>query len=359
MTVVTFTSVKGAPGVTTLACLVGATWPDHRQVAVVESDPFGGDLAARFGLSAKRGWSTFTAASRRVGPDVQLEPHLQQLPGGLDVLVDPGAAAVSVARPSLHRLSGDRPPVDRPAVDLPSVANLIDCSATSRRDGWDLLVDAGRLLLEQDRTGEWLDSSDIVVVMLRSDAPSVLKVADRSVALRARCGERVSLVVVGRGDYDNHAIEQFTGIPVIGRVPFDPTAAAVAAGEGGGSHRLSRSLLVASARRLAVVLGGPDGTGCDSRSDGGDRSVRSRKRATVSASTPVAAPSSASTEVARWPAFVARRPQPLHPLQHLRRIQRLRRQPNPGATPAETSDEVRAPNGADPAADPTHQEVTT
>ena len=55
MRVVTFVSVKGAPGVTTLACLVAATWPDHRRVAVVEADPFGGDLAARFRLSTALG----------------------------------------------------------------------------------------------------------------------------------------------------------------------------------------------------------------------------------------------------------------------------------------------------------------
>ena len=90
------------------------------------------------------------------------------------------------------------------------------------------------------------------------DAPSVVKIAERSVALRARCGERVGLVVVGAGAYDDNAIEGFTGIPVIGRVPFDPVTASVAAGEAAGNHRLSRSRLVASARSLALTLGGPD-----------------------------------------------------------------------------------------------------
>jgi hypothetical protein len=287
----------------------------------------------------------------------------------LDVLVDSGAAVVSLDRPAPQRLSVERPPVYRP-----SVADLLDCSTSAGGDGWDLLVDAGRLLLEQDRTGEWLDSSDTVVVVIRSDAPSVLKVADRSVALRARCGERVSLVVVGRGDYDNLAIEQFTGIPVIGRVPFDSAAAAVAAGEDGRSRKLARSLLVASARRLAVQLDDPESTGCGSQSDGGHRSVLSRTRPTVSAPTPVPAPSSASTEPVRSPASVARRllsmsrrprlPRlPRRPqrqrLQPWQRIQRLRWRTNTGPTPTEASDQEPAPHGADFAPELTHQEVTT
>jgi cellulose biosynthesis protein BcsQ len=82
VTVVMFTSIKGAPGVTTLTCLVGATWPSHRQVAVIESDPFGGDLAARFGLSAKRGWSTFSAASGESDPTSRSLPTSSNFPAG-------------------------------------------------------------------------------------------------------------------------------------------------------------------------------------------------------------------------------------------------------------------------------------
>ena len=98
MRVVTFVSVKGAPGVTTLACLVAATWPDHRRVAVVEADPFGGDLAARFRLSTTLGWSSYLTASRRSEGEVPLSPHLQALPGGLDVLVRPDGRREASAR---------------------------------------------------------------------------------------------------------------------------------------------------------------------------------------------------------------------------------------------------------------------
>jgi len=87
MTLLSIFSIKGAPGVTTLACLLGAAWPEPGAVAVVEADPAGGDLAARFGLSVHRGWSSLISSTRRSEEAPSLDPHLQELPGGLPVLV--------------------------------------------------------------------------------------------------------------------------------------------------------------------------------------------------------------------------------------------------------------------------------
>ena len=111
MTIVTFASVKGAPGVTTLACLVGATWPEQRKVMVVECDPSGGDLAARFQLSSRDGWPSFNAAARRGGADIAIEPHLQQLPGGLDVLVGTRGLESDEATESMIALLSAQPPL--------------------------------------------------------------------------------------------------------------------------------------------------------------------------------------------------------------------------------------------------------
>ena len=255
MTVITFVSVKGSPGVTTLACLVGATWPDRRRVAVVEADPFGGDLAARFRLSAARGWTSYATAVRRSEGPVPLEPHLQALPGGLDVVIGARGA----------RQGGSERAVEA----------LLESCSSSQPTPWDLVVDGGRLLPDDgaNSTTVWLDRSESVVVVVRRDAPSVLKVRDRSQALVDRYGDRVRLVVVGSGRHPNSAIEDFTGIPVIGEVPLDLPAAQVASGEGGAGRHLSRSLLVVSARRLSVALAGPDHDGVDGDSADGDGGI--------------------------------------------------------------------------------------
>ena len=247
MRVTTLVSVKGAPGVTTLACLVGATWPDHRRVAVVEADPFGGDLAARFRLSGTSGWASFVVASRRSDGPVPITPHLQSLPGGLDVLV--------------------RPDGGRSVITHRSVDALLQSCRSGEPGPCDLVVDGGRLRDDYEQVGScaeandheadaspWLVRSDAVFVVTRRDAPSIVKVSQRAPGLLDRCGDNVRLVVVGRGPHDAAAIEEFTGLPVLGEVPHDPSAAQVAAGEGGSGRRLSRSLLVVSARRLALAM---------------------------------------------------------------------------------------------------------
>ena len=244
MTVVAFASVKGAPGVTTAACLVGATWPAERNVVVAECDSSGGDLAARFELSSKCGWSSLATASRRSHSPPGLRPHLQQLPGGLDVLV--GSSTTSTT--STSSIGTDAGPA--------SVAALLASATSDPECPWDLLIDLGRVRPGGPDPGAraWLDRSDVVAVVLRTDAASALHVRDRAPDLLARCEDRVGLVVVTTDHYPSAEIERFTGLPVIGEIPFDPVAATVAAGGHGSRRRLSRSSLATSARRLATTL---------------------------------------------------------------------------------------------------------
>jgi hypothetical protein len=239
MTVVSFASVKGAPGVTTLTCLVGASWPEGRRVMVAECDPSGGDLAARFCLSGRRGWSTFATASRRAGSAAPIEAHLQQLPGGLDVLV--GSAEVDG--------SGPTSPVDQ----------LLDGIPSPSEGGWDVLADLGRMVPGHAGGDRWLERSDVVAVLVRGDASSVFHVRGLADRLRSRCGARAVLVVVEGGLHGPREIEAFTGLPVAGTVPFDPAAASVASGCQGSARRLSRSALAASARSLAASLSNGSG----------------------------------------------------------------------------------------------------
>jgi hypothetical protein len=240
VTVVAFVSLKGAPGLTTAACLVGAVWPADRRVMVVECDPAGGDLAARFGLSAQLGWTSFLTAVRRGGSGAPVMPHLQQLPGGVDVLVGTQA---------LDTVAGERPP----AVLIKSLSS--DSSLDEGSEGGiDVLADAGRIRVDGSSDGGWLDRADVVAVFLRTDAASVLRLREHADSLRHRCGRRVGLVLVGGGPHRADEVEEFVGIPVIGALPHDPGAAAVASGEVSGRRRLARSALVTCARRLAEEL---------------------------------------------------------------------------------------------------------
>ncbi len=97
VTTVSICSAKGSPGVSTLACAMGAVWPVERRIIVAECDPSGGDLAARFNLSAKRGMSSLVLEARRspAAMMLDLQPHLQTVPGGLELLAGPTGAGAS------------------------------------------------------------------------------------------------------------------------------------------------------------------------------------------------------------------------------------------------------------------------
>ncbi len=238
MTVVAFASLKGAPGVTTLACLVGATWPEGRRPVVVECDPCGGDLAARFRLSSRIGWSSFNAARRRGESNIASQPHLQQLPGGLEVLVGARESDVCDATRSM--------------------AALLSSATPSAEDTWDILLDLGRLVPDEPTWSAWLGHSDSVVIAIRNSAPAALQVRERTPSVVKHCRGRLALALVGGGSYSATDVQEFTGLPVLEQVPFDSRAAAAAAGEHGGGRRLRRSPLVSSASCLAAILaGGP------------------------------------------------------------------------------------------------------
>lgn len=234
MTVVALGSVKGAPGVTTLACLVGAAWPPDRAVMVVECDASGGDLAARFRLASRIGWPSLLAAARRARETVPIASHLQQIPGGVDVLVGasqlPSAEVITELAPSLVRADS--------ALDAPR----------------DVLVDLGRLSQRDGRAAAWLDLADSFVLCVGGDAASLVQVRDRVLADLSPWSHRVGLAVVGDQDYTRAEMERFTTVPVLVEIPSDPRSAAPVAGRRGGKRRLSRSVLLARTARLASTL---------------------------------------------------------------------------------------------------------
>src|SRR5690242_8429859 len=85
MDVVVFCTGKSA-GVSTLTLAVAARWPRPGAALLVEADPAGGDLAARFGFRPAPGLTSAAAAG---GADPRLPGgHVQQLPGlGVPVLL--------------------------------------------------------------------------------------------------------------------------------------------------------------------------------------------------------------------------------------------------------------------------------
>lgn len=252
MTVVSLVSVKGAPGVTTTACLVAAAWPTDRRGILVENDHSGGDLAPRFRLSEKRGWSSYVASSRRLNGIEPIEDHLQRLPGGVEVLAAPPGHAALDERPAIEALLASFEAGSATSSTSP------DRSTPDRSTSVDLIVDLGRLLPVASGVETWLERSTVVVIVARRDAASLFHLRERQVSLRRQCRGRFGLVIVGSGSPNREEIERFTTLPVLGELPHDPNAGRIAGGCPGGTRRLSRSRLVLDAQRLALTLSGVD-----------------------------------------------------------------------------------------------------
>ena len=246
MTVVSIVSVSGAPGVTTLGCLLASIWAGPGPVAVVECDPSGGDLASRFGLSSSVGWPSLTAAVRRTGSSTPLEPHLQHLPGGLSVLV--GA----------HQ--GPSASADGPEACVVRSWSVGDSDGDSDGAGSGgvgaglTVIDLGRMPHASGPTDGWLESADWTVVVVRDDPPAAVRVRERAAELLDRTGGRLGLVVVGTTGFRCRELSERTGLVPLGDVPFDPESAAVASGSSGARRRLDRSQLRATVRRVGAVV---------------------------------------------------------------------------------------------------------
>jgi hypothetical protein len=122
--IIVVASIKGAPGVTTAATAIANAWPQGRRVLLVEADPFGGDLAAWFGVAPTTGlWSLLAAGRRGIESDAVWE-HATTLPAGLPVLYGLASADQAVANEAAW----------------PAVAE-----ALAALDA-DVIIDAGRLL---------------------------------------------------------------------------------------------------------------------------------------------------------------------------------------------------------------------
>jgi MinD-like ATPase involved in chromosome partitioning or flagellar assembly len=233
MTQIALCSAKGSPGVTSLACVMGAVWPPDRAVLVAECDPSGGDLAGRFGLSTRVGLASMILTERqRKSQLTDHRPHVQQLPGGLDVLVGPCGADSAMA-------------LDRELGMAPSGMGVSGC---------DVLADCGRLLPGAVGQERIVGTSDRVLLLVRPDVSGVAHAQSAVPRVQALGSAPTSLVIVGSGDFSPSHVAEALAIDVLGTIPFDLRAARLARGGVGSAKAFARSALVVFARALVSVI---------------------------------------------------------------------------------------------------------
>lgn len=229
-------SVKGSPGATTAAVALAARWPTADAPVVVECDPAGGDLLARFGLEPYPGLVSLAAAGRRTSEPGLLWQHTQRLPGGLPVVV--GAMGAEQAKAALGALTvpGAAAVLRAAGTAGQRVVAIADCGR----------VDAGSAAVPVIR------AADALVLLARPRPDELAHLAALLPTIRGWCGT-VWLVLVGDG-YRPPDVTRELGVPVIGTLPHDPAGAAVLAGRPGGRRGPARSALGQAAAGLATAI---------------------------------------------------------------------------------------------------------
>jgi hypothetical protein len=231
MALVILGATRSSPGVTTATLALGAVWQrGGRHALVVEADPDGGVLAARYGLGAHPNLTELAGRTRSGLRPTDAWDHAQVLPGGLGAVV---------AHPS----------ADQTHAALRTGAARIG-DHLSRLEGTDVLVDAGRFNPSSPAL-ELLVWASLIVVVVRPRLDEISALAHRLPALQ-ELGD-VGLVLVGHRPYGASEVAVSLGVDVLGVLADDPKGAAAIDGTG-RSRRFRSSALVRSARDVAGAL---------------------------------------------------------------------------------------------------------
>lgn len=224
-------TARSSPGVTT-ACLALASCIDD--ATVIEADPDGGVIAARFWLARDPSLASLATAARGA-LGVSLAEHAQLLPGGQSVVVGLASGDRAVA---LWRSAGQRL----------AAALSQDCGVRH------LIVDAGRLSPTAP-TGPLVAAADLVLVVARPILEDLHALVNRLEVLQPSV-RQLQVLLVGDAPYSAADVTHHLGVPVIGVLADDPRAADALAGRGAGvtGRWIRRSALARSARTVAASL---------------------------------------------------------------------------------------------------------
>lgn len=245
---IALTSWKGSPGVTTATLALATTWPAGRQVVAAEMDPLGGEALIGYGQGS------------RVEGSGALEMVLSARGSGLPLRRAIGEHVVALDDTRNRWLL---PGVTRPQEAAAVPWGRLGDEFARRRDVT-MLADCGRLMSQGAPVGV-LRGADLTVLMMGASTTAVYAVHRSDQVLLGALGvaERATgslvAVVVGarRDDHSTNEIARHLsplGIPVLGELAFDPTAAAVFSTGAVARRSFSNSRLLRSAADLADAL---------------------------------------------------------------------------------------------------------
>jgi hypothetical protein len=194
-----FASVAGAPGASTLAIGVTASWSDRdRSRLLVEADPDGGRLGADLGIGVEPGLMALTVAARARPLTASDVIALGAAPVG-EWYVVPAPPSAEHATAALGQVA---PALARTVAEEPDPL-------------W--IVDAGRL---SPRSPAMPFAAAADLVLLATDGSlAALQLLPTRVDALVTAGCPVAVVLVGASDWPLGEIAAFCGCDVLGHLP--------------------------------------------------------------------------------------------------------------------------------------------
>lgn len=263
MSLVVVMGGKEAPGATTTALALACTWPAASRL-VVEADPDGGVLAARFGLAYEPGLVNLAAVARRGLDEADVAAHTQVLGDhGLSVLPAPTLP---------DQVAGALTVVGVPLAD--ALASMGDAA---------VVIDVGRAWPSTPTIAAFLERADVILLVARPRLEEVQQLGARWRAARAQNG-RVGVVLVGDRPYApdevGAAVEPMEASLVVwGVMPDDPLGAEVLNGRRfAPAWGMRKTQLVRSARTVAARAAARLGLASASAAGNGQNSPHPRGR---------------------------------------------------------------------------------
>ncbi|MCA0308817.1 MAG: hypothetical protein LCH87_15910 [Actinobacteria bacterium] len=238
MAVFAYGSASGSPGVTTTVLALGFEWP--RPVVVVEADPVAGSaiLAGFFrGVVEPTGGLVELMVAQR-------QDHLaERLPSVLLPIPD---SQVKVLPGIQTRAQG---------AGLESVwSPLLSALRALEDTGTDVLIDAGRLPWAGPLNPLVL-GADVVLLATGSSLPAVAPARALAADLADQRPSGAGLLVIGPDrPYSTSEVSKGLGLPAVGRVEWDPRAAAVYSRGEPPARRAERSAFLRSIRATGEAV---------------------------------------------------------------------------------------------------------
>lgn len=237
--IVTLGSVRGAPGVTSWSLLLAAAWPGSgRDRVVLEADPDGGVIGARYGFGVEPGAISLAASLRRADASaLDIREHGRSIASNVVVVPSPET------------------PERATAVWSDAAATVAEALSFDRERVW--FVDAGRLRPNAP-TEPFMAHSRLALLFTLANTEDLVQLPGAVARLSRSGATRVGVVIVGKPAHDLHEIGAVLGTDQVWTVPasrnLPAETAAVFGARAGRRSWLWRSALGVASEMAAHTL---------------------------------------------------------------------------------------------------------